>query len=116
MPAPTSPFEDGLRLMGAQQQLVTRSLVNMIEMISASSHRYAHETGNFTREAMSLVQKAATARDPQSLTEIQNEWAKTCLKYGENQAHATMQFVEQCGLQALNIVATPEDDTDKDRK
>jgi len=107
-----SPFETGFRLMGVQQQLAARSLVNLIEMISASSHRYAQETTDFTQDAVSLMQKAAITRDPAELAELQRQWANTCLKYGENQTRATMQFVEQCGQQALTIAASAQD-TDK---
>lgn len=109
MSKPQSPFEAGLKLMGTQQQLAARSLVNLIEMISASSHRYAQETTDFTRDAVSLMQKATATRDAGEIAELQNQWAKTCLKYGENQTRATMQFVEQCGQQALNIAATSPD-------
>jgi hypothetical protein len=104
-----SPFEQGLKLMGAHQQLAARSLINMIEMISSSSHRYARETTDFTRDAVSLMQEASRTKDPNALNELQSQWAKTCMKYGENQTRATMQFVEQCGIQALNAaVASPE--------
>lgn len=109
MSKPPSPFEAGLKLMGTQQQLAARSLVNLIEMISASSHRYAQETTDFTRDAVSLMQKATTTRDAAEIAELQNQWARTCLKYGENQTRATMQFVEQCGQQALNIAASAPD-------
>jgi len=104
MPSP-SPFESGLKMMEAQSQLAARSLINLIEMISASSHRYAEETGNFTREALSLMNEAATARDPAQVSELQKRWTETCLKYGQERTAATMQFVEQCGQQALNVAA-----------
>lgn len=107
MTNPDSPFEKGLKLMGAQQQLATRSLVNLIEMISASSHRYAQETTDFTRDALSLMQEASRTRDPSELRELQSQWTKTCVKYSQNQTRATMNFVEQCGLQALNTAAKP---------
>ncbi|MFT4091792.1 MAG: phasin [Asticcacaulis sp.] len=106
---PQSPFETGLKLMGAQQQLAARSLINLIEMISASSHRYTQETTDFTRDAVSLMQKASTTRDAGEIAELQNQWTRTCMKYGENQTRATMQFVEQCGQQALNIAASAPD-------
>ncbi|ESQ81289.1 phasin [Asticcacaulis sp. YBE204] len=106
MTNPDSPFEKGLKMMGAQQQLATRSLVNLIEMISTSSHRYAQETTDFTRDALSLMQEASRTRDPAELRELQSQWAKTCVKYSQNQTRATMTFVEQCGLQALNTAAT----------
>lgn len=105
-----SPFEQGLKMMGTQQQLAARSLVNLIGMISASSHRYAQETTAFTRDALSLMQQAAQTRDPAELRELQSQWAKTCVKYGQNQTRATMSFVEQCGLQALNASAPQGDD------
>jgi len=107
---PVSPFEQGLKMMGAQQQLAARSLVNLIEMVSASSHRYAQETSDFTRDALSLMQEAAITRDPAALRELQNQWAKTCVKYGQNQTRTTMSFVEQCGLQALSAAAPKGDD------
>lgn len=106
MNKPDAPYETGLKLMGAQQQLAARSLVNLIEMISTSSHRYAQQTAELTRDALSLMQQAATAPDAQSLSQLQTQWTAACLRYGETQARATMQFVEQCGLQALNIAAT----------
>ncbi|MFT3996641.1 MAG: phasin [Asticcacaulis sp.] len=108
---PVSPFEQGLKMMGAQQQLAARSLVNMIEMISASSHRYAQETTDFTRDAISLMQQASHTRDPAELRELQSQWAKTCVKYGQNQTRATMGFVEQCGLQALSAALPKTTDT-----
>lgn len=98
-----SAFEKGLRLMGAQQQLAARSLLNLIEMISTSSHRYTQETTDFARDAVSLMQEAARTKDPGALSELQSQWAKTCVKYGQNQTRATMQFVEQCGVQALQV-------------
>jgi len=115
MTKPASPFEQGLKMMGAQQQLAARSLVNLIEMISASSHRYAQETTDFTRDALSLMQEAAKTRDPAALRELQGQWAKTCVKYGQNQTRATMNFVEQCGLQALSAAsAKPKDEPGTD--
>jgi len=105
MTDPSSPFEKGFRLMGAQQQLAARSLINLIEMISTSSHRYARETTSFTREALELVNEAARTRDAKALHALQQKWTETCLKYGQDQTRATMSFVEQCGLQALNVSA-----------
>lgn len=101
----TSPFESGLRLMEAQSQLATRSLINLIEMISASSHRYAEATGDFTREALNLMNEAATVNDPGQLSALQKRWAETCMKYGQERTAATMHFVEQCGQHALNVAA-----------
>ncbi|WAC46885.1 phasin [Asticcacaulis sp. SL142] len=99
------PFEQGLKLMGAQQQLATRSLLNLVEMITASSHRYASQTTAFAEDAVRLMKEASAVRDPQGLTDLQKEWTQTCVKYSENQARTTMQFVEQCGKQALNTAA-----------
>ncbi|ESQ77754.1 phasin [Asticcacaulis sp. AC402] len=101
----SSPFENGLRLMEAQQQLAARSLIHLIEMISTTSHRYASETNAFTEEALDLMRDAAQTRDPAALAELQQKWAQTCLKYGQNQSRAAMTFVEQCGQQALNTAA-----------
>ncbi len=100
----TSPFEKGLRLMGAQQQLAARSLINLIEMISTSTHRYAEQSSAFTREAMDLIGEASRTTDAERLAELQKQWADTCLKYGQDQTRASMQFVEQCGVQALKMV------------
>ena len=114
MTSPISPFESGLRMMEAQQQLAARSLINLIEMISTTSHRYAEDTAAFTQEAISLMNEAAVKRDPASVSELQKKWAATCLKYGQDQTKATMIFVEQCGKQALNVAAradTPPKDT-----
>lgn len=101
------PFESGLRMMGAQQQLAARSLINLIEMISTTSRRYAEGTSNFTRDAYDLMQEASETRDPAKLAELQKRWAQTCLKYGQDQTRASMNFVEQCGKQALNVAAKP---------
>lgn len=105
------PFESGLRMMGAQQQLAARSLINLIEMISTTSRRYAEDTQAFTRDAYELMREASETRDPASLSELQQKWARTCLKYGQDQTKATMTFVEQCGKQALNSAApvSPEE-------
>ena len=115
MTDPTSPFENGLRLMEAQQQLAARSLINLIEMVSTTSHRYAEQTSNFTREAVELMNEAAARHDPASLAELQRKWSETCLKYGQNQTRAAMAFVEQCGAQALTMAAkaplSPSDPT-----
>ncbi|HEX7800495.1 MAG TPA: phasin [Asticcacaulis sp.] len=105
MTSSPSPFESGLKLMEAQSQLAARSLINLIEMISTSSHRYAEDTGKFTREALELMNAAATTQDAVALAELQKRWAETCLKYGQDRTAATMHFVEQCGQQALNIAA-----------
>lgn len=105
------PFESGLKMMGAQQQLAARSLINLIEMISTTSRQYAEETSAFTRDAFGLMQEAAGTRDPASLAELQQKWARTCLKYGHEQTRATMNFVEQCGKQALTSAAAPSTDT-----
>ena len=100
-----SPFESGLRLMEAQQQLAARSLINLIEMVSTTSHRMASDTTAFTQDALKLMNEAATTRDPSSLGDLQKKWADTCMKYSQTQTRASMAFVEQCGLQALNVAA-----------
>ena len=105
-----TPFEQGLRLMGAHQQLATRSLLNLIEMVSTSSRRYAEDTQAFARDTVELMGAAAKIQSPQDLTELQKKWADTCLKYGQSQTRATMAFVEQCGAQALNTAAHIETD------
>lgn len=92
--------------MTAQQQLATRSLINLIEMVSTSSHLYAEGTGAFTREAIELMAEASRTRDPARLAELQKQWAATCVKYGQDQTRATMAFVEQFGTQALNLSAS----------
>ena len=102
---PVSPFESGLRMMEAQQQLAARSLINLIEMISTTSHRMASDTSDFSREAIELMNEAAKKHDPASLAELQQKWSATCMKYGQTQTRAAMSFVEQCGLQALNVAA-----------
>lgn len=107
---PSTPFEQGLRLMGAQQQLAARSLINLIEMISTSSLRYAEQTEAFTRDAVELMGQAAQAHTPQDLGDLQKKWTDTCLKYGQSQTRATMAFVEHCGVQALNAAAHLETD------
>jgi hypothetical protein len=99
------PFAHPLRMMGAQQQLAARSLVNLIEMISTTSHRYAEETTAFTRDALELMREASLTRDPGGLAEVQQKWAQTCLKYSQDQTRATMAFVEQCGKQALSTAS-----------
>ena len=100
-----SPFESGLRLMEAQQQLAARSLINLIEMVSTTSHRMTADSTAFTQDALKLMNEAATTRDPSSLGDLQKKWAETCLKYSQNQTRASMAFVEQCGLQALTVAA-----------
>lgn len=100
-----SPFENGLRLMEAQQQLAARSLLNLIEMISTTSTRMASDTSAFSQEAMRLMTAAAAAPDPAALAEVQKQWADTCLKYGQNQTQAGVAFLQQCGLQAINAAA-----------
>ncbi|MBW8879949.1 MAG: phasin [Asticcacaulis sp.] len=100
-----SPFENGLKLMEAQQQLAARSLINLIEMISTTSHRYAAETSALTQEAMDLLNAAARPQDAASLAELQKKWAEACLKYSQNQSRAAMAFLEQCGLQAMTMAA-----------
>jgi len=102
-----SPFENGLRLMEAQQQLAARSLLNLIEMISTTSTRMASDTTAFSQEALRLMNAASAARDPAALAEVQKEWAEICLKYGQNQTQASMVFLQQCGLQAINAAARP---------
>ncbi len=109
MTTPLSPFESGLRLMKAQQQLAARSLINLIEMISTTSHRYANDTTAFTQEALALMNEAAANRDPAAFAELQKRWTAVCLKYGQDQTRAGMSFVEQCGQQALNVAARAED-------
>ncbi len=110
MSQPPTPFEQGLRLMGAQQQLAARSLINLIEMVSTSSRRYAEETQAFARDAVELMNQAAQAHTPQDLGDLHKQWTDTCLKYGQSQTRATMAFVEQCGAQALNAAAHIETD------
>ena len=100
-----SPFENGLRLMADQQQRAARSLINLIEMISTTSHRYAQDTTAFTQEALALMNEAAKKQDPAAIADLQKQWAATCLKYGQDQTKATMHFVEQCGKQALTVAA-----------
>jgi hypothetical protein len=100
-----SPFANPLRMMGAQQQLAARSLVNLIEMISTTSHRYAEETTAFTKDALELMREASVTRDPGALAELQQKWAQTCLKYSQDQTRATMAFVENCGKQALSTAS-----------
>ena len=51
------------------------------------------------------MRDAAQTRDPAALADLQQKWAQTCMKYGQNQSRAAMTFVEQCGLQALNTAA-----------
>ena len=111
-----SPFENGLRLMADQQQRAARSLINLIEMISTTSHRYAEDTAAFTQEAITLMNEAAAKRDPASMAELQKKWAATCLKYGQDQTKATMTFVEQCGKQALNVASHAQDSSPKQSK
>lgn len=103
-----TPFEQGLRLMEAQQQRAARSLINLIEMISTTSRRYAEDTTAFTQDAVALMNEAATRHNPKSLSDLQKKWAETCVKYSQNKTRATMAFVEQCGLQALNVAAKGE--------
>jgi uncharacterized membrane protein len=110
MSLPPTPFEQGLRLMGAHQQLAARSLINLIEMVSTSSRRYAEDTQAFTRDAVALMGQAAQAHTPHDLGELHKKWTDTCLKYGQSQTRATMAFVEQCGAQALNAAAHIETD------
>lgn len=105
----TGPFGNPLRMMGAQQQLAARSLVNLIEMISTTSHRYAEETTAFTRDALELMREASVTRDPGALAELQQKWAQTCLKYSQDQTRATMTFVENCGKQALSTASNGVD-------
>lgn len=100
-----SPFENGLKLMEAQQQLAARSLINLIEMISTTSHRYAADTQAFTQDTIDLMNAAARPQDAASIAELQQKWAQTCLKYSQNQSRAAMAFVEQCGQQALSMAA-----------
>ncbi len=99
------PFEANLNMMGAHQQLAARSLLNMIEMITATSQRYAAETTAFTREAFDLMKEAANTHDPAVLADLQQRWTRTCVKYGQDRTRAAMTFVEQCGKQALNTAA-----------
>ena len=98
-------FDHAFKVMGATQQLMARSLINLIEMISTSSHRYARDNSAFTDEALLLMQKAAAAREPDSLRELQNAWAQTCMKFSQSQTRATMGFVEQFGQQVLGTIA-----------
>lgn len=100
-------FETAFKIMGATQQLATRSLINLIEMVSTNSHRLASENTAFTEEALGLMQEASQTRDPEALRKLQKRWAETCLKYGQNQTRTTMNFVEHCGLQALSVASNP---------
>ena len=88
-----------------RSSVTARSLINMIEMISTSSHRYADTTSSFTREA-GPGQEAATMR-PGLARGIATTMGPD-LKYGQDQTRATMSFVEQCGFQALNTTAKAE--------
>ncbi len=112
--SPASPFETGLRMMGAQQQLAARSLLNMIEMITSTSQSYARETSSFTRETFDLMKEAANTRDPAALAELQKRWAHTCVKYGQDQTRLAMNFVEQYGKRAIDCAAETPDSTPKD--
>ena len=110
MSQPLTPFEQGLRLMGAQQQLAARSLLNLIEMVSTSSRRYTEETQAFAHDAVELMTEASRVHTPKDLGDLQKKWTDTCLKYGQSQTRATMAFVEQCGVQALSAAAHIETD------
>ena len=112
----SSPFENGLRLMEAQQQLAARSLINLIEMISSTSHRYAADTTAFTKDALELMNAAAKPQDAASLAALQKQWTETCVKYSQNQSRAAMAFVEQCGQQALNMAARKAGDPQQTNK
>lgn len=111
-----SSFENGLRLMADQQQRAARSLINLIEMISTTSHRYAEDTAAFTQEAIALMNEASAKHDAASMADLQKRWAATCLKYGQDQTRATMTFVEQCGKQALNVASHAQDSSPKKPK
>ena len=65
-------------------------------------------------DAYELMKEASETRDPAALSELQQKWTKTCLKYGQDQTKATMTFVQQCGKQALNSAAPVQDDPSKD--
>lgn len=108
------PFEANLNMMGAQQQLAARSLINMIEMITATSQRYAQETTAFTREAFDLMKEAANTHDPAALADLQQRWTRTCVKYGQDRTRAAMTFVEQCGKQALKSASESDSPPPKD--
>jgi hypothetical protein len=99
-------FGHAFKVMGATQQLMVRSLVNLIEMISTSSHRYTEGNSTFTNEALLLMQKASAARDPDSVRALQKEWADTCMKFSQSQTRMTMGFVEQFGQQVLGTIAS----------
>jgi hypothetical protein len=98
-------FGHAFKVMGATQQLMVRSLINLIEMISTSSHRYTQGNSAFTEEALSLMQRASAAKDPESARALQKEWADTCLKFSQSQTRMTMGFVEQFGKQVLGTMA-----------
>jgi hypothetical protein len=55
---------------------------------------------------MSLMQKATATRGPESLRDLQKEWAQTCMKFSQSQTRATMGFVEQFGQQVLGTIAS----------
>ena len=104
----SSAFAQSLSLMGSTQQLAARSLINLIEMISSNSHQYVQENQAFAKEAFELVQKAATVSSPDDIGAIQKSWTDTCMKYGQNQTQTTMNFIQQCGAQALSVAAESE--------
>jgi hypothetical protein len=103
MTTPSSPFDKGLKMMSAQQELAARNLVNLIEMISTSSHRYAKDTTALTQEAMDLMKAASQTKDVTGLAGLQKQWADAVVKYGQDQTRASVSFLEQCGQQALNV-------------
>jgi len=117
MTTPSSPFDKGLKMMSAQQELAARNLVNLIEMISTSSHRYAKDTTSLTQEAVDLMKEAAKTKDVTGLASLQKQWAEAVIKYGQDQTRASVSFLEQCGQQALNMASglTP-DGEDKSSK
>lgn len=102
---PENPFEKGLQMMTAQQQLAARSLVNLIEMISTSSHRYAEDTKALTQEALSLMNAAKDTKDMASLSSLHKQWADAVVKYSQDQTRTGIHFLEQCGQQAIDLAS-----------
>jgi hypothetical protein len=113
----SSPFDKGLKLMTAHQELAARNLVNLIEMISTSSHRYAEGTKALSEEAMRLMSEAAQTKDVTTLSGLQKQWGEAVIKYSKDQTHAGVSFLEQCGQQALDMasnITETSDDIPKD--
>lgn len=101
-----NPFSNSLKLMTSQHELVTRNLVNLIEMISTSSHRYAENTRTLSEEAVKLMQAASATKDIQSLGELQRQWTEAVMSYSKDQTNTGMSFLENCGKQAISLAST----------